>query len=69
MHSGMSLQNEGVFDPWERNVRRDSIQVPQGRSRQKPPVRIRFIVFQIHLKINPKLVLQKLMVCLYLEAI
>ena len=46
----------------------DFIHVPLRRSRQKPPVRIRFIVMQKHLKINPKLVLQKIIVRLYLEA-
>jgi hypothetical protein len=67
VHSGMSLQNEAVFDMWERNVLRDLIQVPHGGSRQKPPVRIRFIVIQIHLKINPKSLLQKIVLRLCLE--
>ena len=64
----MSLQNEVVLDPRESVVHQDVIHVPLGRSRQKPPVRIRFIVIQIHLKINPKLVLQQIMLRLYLEA-
>jgi hypothetical protein len=54
VHSGMSLQNEAVFYPWESNVLRHFFQVPHGGSRQKLPVRVRFIVIQIHLQTNTK---------------